>query len=443
MKFTRADFPAKFVFGAATSAYQIEGHSFGRAGSTHWDTFATGPGNVVRAENGAIACDHYHRWEDDLDLLKAAGFDSYRFSTSWARILPDGVGTPNEAGLDFYDRLVDGCLERGLRPALTLYHWELPSALADQGGWVNADIPNWFAEFAQVVAKRLGDRVWSIGTINEPWCVSILSHLMGHHAPGLRDLRAAARATHHVLKSHGRAVAALRAMGQDNLGISCNFEPAQPATDTPENIAAAARANAIYSDLFVTPLFHGHYPKLAMEGLGPHLPDGWENDFDEIRTPIDWLGVQYYTRAIVADAPDVPWPSVAPVEGPLPKTQMDWEIYPDGLYDLLTWLAREHSGALPLYVTENGMANDDEVLNRAVNDHVRADYIDAHLAAARRAIADGAPLAGYFAWSLLDNYEWAFGYEKRFGLVHVDFETLQRTPKASYHALAAALTAET
>lgn len=442
MQFKRADFPDGFVFGTATSAYQIEGHSFGGAGSTHWDTFAKGPGNVTRAENGDVACDHYHRWESDLDLLQAAGFDSYRFSTSWARILPDGTGAVNPEGLDFYDRLVDGCLERGLKPALTLYHWELPSPLADRGGWANAEMPNWFAEFAQTVARRLGDRVWSIGTINEPWCVSILSHLMGHHAPGLRDIRAAARATHHVLLSHGRAVNALRAMGQENLGISCNFEPAEPASNHPQDIAAAERADAIYSDLFVTPLFHGCYPEKALEGLGPHLPNGWEADFDEIRAPIDWLGVQYYTRSIVEHDPSAPWPSVRQVSGPLPKTQMGWEVFPDGLYRLLTKLASDFSGALPIYITENGMANADEVTEGKVKDVERIEYLDRHLAAVGQAVSEGVPVEGYFAWSLLDNYEWAFGYEMRFGLVHVDFETLKRTPKASYEALASALVQE-
>ena len=436
--FSRSDFPDGFVFGAATSSYQIEGHQFGGAGSTHWDTFAAAPGNVKGAENGDLACDHYNRFAEDLDLMAAAGFDSYRFSTSWARVLPEGRGQVNAEGLDFYDRLVDGCLERGLKPAVTLYHWELPSALADLGGWANPDMPKWFADFAQTVMGRIGDRAWSVGTINEPWCVSVLSHFLGHHAPGLRDIRATARAVHHVLLSHGRAVAALRAMGQKNLGISCNMEPAFPASDSPEDKLAAARTNATYSELFVLPLFKGHYPELALEGFGPHLPAGWEKDFDEIQAPLDWLGLQYYTRQIVKHE-DGAWPNVGRATGDLPKTVMEWEIYPNGLRDLLLWLARDVSGDLPIYITENGMAAYDRVENGAVYDPHRSDYYDAHLAAVREAISEGANVAGYFAWSLLDNFEWAFGYDMRFGLVHVDFESLKRTPKASYHEFASAL----
>lgn len=438
MNLTRADFPPGFQFGAATSSYQIEGHSFGGAGSTHWDTFAATPGNVVRAENGAVACDHYHRMSEDLDLLKAGNFDVYRFSTSWARVLPDGRGAANAEGLDFYDRLVDGLLERGMKPAATLYHWELPSALADLGGWHNRDIASWFADFTAVIMGRIGDRVWSTATINEPWCVAWLSHFMGLHAPGLRDIRAAARAMHHVLLAHGRAIEVMRGLGLTNLGAVCNFEHVSPADSTPEAAAAAARYDAIYNRWFLSGMFKGAYPAEALGGLLPHMPEGWQDDMPTIGASVDWLGLNYYTRKLIGAEP-CPWPGYAEVSGPLPKTEMGWEIYPEGLHHFLTRVHADYTHGLPLYITENGMANADVLVNGAINDQARIDYIDAHLAQVRRAIAEGVPVAGYFTWSLLDNYEWSLGYEKRFGLIHVDFETLRRTPKASYHALARAL----
>jgi beta-glucosidase len=438
MNFTRRDFPEGFLFGAATSSYQIEGHSFGGAGPTHWDTFAATPGNVVRAENGAIACDHYHRWEEDLDLLKAANFDVYRFSTSWARVIPEGRGQVNAEGLDFYDRLVDGLLARGIKPAATLYHWELPSALADRGGWHNADIAGWFGDFTEVVMSRIGDRVWSVAPINEMWCVSWLSHFLGIHAPGLRDIRAAARAMHHVLTSHGTAIRAMRAMGMENLGAVCNFEYPQPADDSPEAIAAAQRYDGYYNRFFLSGIFRKEYPADVMEALAPHMPQGWENDFDLIGEPLDWCGLNYYTRQLIAPA-EGPWPSLKTVEGPLPKTAMEWEIYPEGLKHFLKRTHEDYTRGLPLYVTENGMASYNTLENGAVYDPARMDFLDAHLAKVREAIAEGVPVAGYYTWSLMDNYEWSLGYDKRFGLIHVDFDTLARTPKASYHALARAL----
>ena len=437
MDHARADFPEGFLWGAATSAYQIEGHAFGGAGPTHWDSFAATPGNVVRAEDGARACDHYHRMEEDLDLVAGANLDVYRFSTSWARVIPEGRGAPNPEGLDFYDRLVDGLLERNLKPAATLYHWELPQPLADLGGWRNPDMPHWFGDFAATVMERIGDRVWSAAPINEPWCVGWLSHFLGQHAPGMRDIRATARAMHNVLLSHGTAIQAMRARGMSNLGAVCNFEYAQPADDTPGAAAAAARYDAYYNRFFIGAMFRGRYPDEVMEAFEPHMPRGWDDDFPLIAQPLDWFGVNYYTRKIVAPA-DGPWPALTEAPTRLPTTEMGWEVYPDGLLHFLH-MARDHAGDLPLYVTENGMANDDRLVDGAVDDAARIAYLDAHLAAVRRAIAQGVPVAGYFVWSLLDNYEWALGYEKRFGLVHVDFETLRRTPKRSYHALAAAL----
>lgn len=437
MPLTRKDFPDDFLFGTATSAYQIEGHGFGGAGRCHWDDFAATPGNVVRAEDGRIACDHYHRYEEDLDLVAHGNLDAYRFSTSWARVMPDGR-TVNPEGLDFYDRLVDAMCDRGLKPFLTLYHWELPSALSDLGGWRNRDVAAWFADYATTVIDRIGDRVSTVATINEPWCVAWLSHFLGLHAPGLRDIRATARAMHHVLLAHGTAMAAMRAAGQKNLGAVFNMEWVEPADESDAAARAAKLYDAYYNRFYIDGALKGHYPEALMPGLGPHFPDGWENDLPTIAQPADWAGLNYYTRKLIGPA-DGPWPALQEVEGPLPKTFMDWEIYPDGLYGHLTRMAADYTGDMPIYVTENGLAAPDMLEHGRVEDPGRTAFIQDHLAAVRRAIDDGVPVKGYFVWSLLDNYEWALGYEKRFGLVHVDFNTLDRTPKSSYHALKAAL----
>lgn len=431
--FARADFPPGFLFGAATSAYQIEGARYGGAGLSHWDTFAATPGNVVNAEDGARACDHYHRWPGDLDLAQGAGLDAYRFSLSWARLMPEGRGAANPEGIGFYDRLIDGMLERGLKPWATLYHWELPVALADLGGWRNRDIALWFADYAELVIRRFGDRLDAVAPINEPWCVAWLSHFLGHHAPGLRDIRAAARAMHHVLLAHGSAIQAMRALGQKNLGAVMNFEFAAPADDSPRAAAAAATYDAIYNRWFAGGIFERRYPEEALAGLAPHMPAGWERDFDVIALPLDWAGINYYTRKLIGPAPG-PWPSLEEVPGPLPKTDMGWEIHPAGLAHFIARMNAIVPAGTRIYVTENGMA-----AAAPREDASRVAYLRDHLAAARQAIAAGARLDGYFIWSLLDNYEWSFGYAKRFGLVHVDFETLERSPKASWRALRAAL----
>jgi beta-glucosidase len=438
MPLSRFDFPAGFLFGAATAAYQIEGSGFGGCGPCHWDTFAATPGNVVRAEDGRIACDHFHRWPGDLDLLRAANLDAYRFSTSWARVMPDGRHV-NPEGMAFYDRLVDGMLERGLKPFQTLYHWEMPSPLTDLGGWTNRDVASWFADYAEAVTRVLGDRVASIATINEPWCVAWLSHFMGFHAPGHRDIRAAARAMHHVLLAHGTAVERLRGMGQKNLGIVLNFDHTDAASASPADQAAAAVWDGIFNRWFIEGITRQSYPAEVLAGLALHMPEGWQDDMALIGQPLDWLGVNYYTRHTIAANPGAPWPAIRDVPGTLPKTQMGWEIYPEGLEGFLIRMQRDYVGDLPLYVTENGMANADLVEDGSVTDGIREDYLFAHLDATRRAIAQGANVKGFFYWSLLDNYEWAEGYEKRFGLVHVDFKTLERIPKSSYHALARAL----
>lgn len=426
----RSDFPEGFLFGTATAAYQIEGHAFGGAGQTIWDSFAKEPGKVVNNEDGSVACDHYHKYEADLDLLQ--GFDAYRFSTSWARVLPEGRGAINQEGLDYYDKLVDATLARGLQPFLTLYHWDMPSALQAMGGWTNRDVAKWFGDFTDIVINRIGDRVAAVATINEPWCVSYLSHFLGHHAPGQQDISATARAVHHVLLAHGEATQRMRAAGQENLGIVINFDAVQPASDSLDDKAAANRHDEIMNRLFVEPVTKGTYPPEVLNGLGPHLPEGWQDDMALISSPIDWLGVNYYTRQTLKAAPSSPWPHIEHVETNAPKTQMGWDIYPAGLSETLNRLHKDYTTDLPLYVTENGMAWADAPDNGEVHDPARIAYIDAHLDAIRQSIKAGGNIKGYFCWSLLDNFEWAFGYEKRFGLVYVDFDTQERIPKDSF-----------
>jgi len=437
---TRQHFPPEFLFGTATSAYQIEGHAQGGAGRTHWDDFAATPGNVINGENGAIACNHYQRYAEDLDLVQAGNFDAYRFSTSWARVLPEGKGQVNQAGLDYYDRLVDSLLERQLKPCLTLYHWELPSALADLGGWRNRDIAHWFSDYTHIICARLGDRLHSVAPINEPWCVTWLSHFLGQHPPGLRDIRATARSMHNVLLAHGQCIQTMRALGLQNLGAIVNLEWAHPANLSPESAQAAAHHDAIYNDFFLSAIFKGQYPDTVLQGIEAHLPNHWQQDLATISTPVDWCGINYYTRACLQHQPG-PWPNYTSVPGPLPKTQMDWEIYPQGLTDFLLRTASNYTGDLPIYITENGMANHDQISQGQVSDPQRWQYIQDHLQATLNAMQQGVPVQGYFVWSLLDNYEWTLGYDKRFGLVHVDFDSLQRTPKQSYYALQKALAA--
>lgn len=426
----RSFFPDDFIFGTATSAYQIEGHAAGGAGRTHWDDFAETPNNVVNAETGAVACDHLHRLEEDLDWLEKLGVDAYRFSFSWARILPEGTGVVNQAGIDFYQRLIDGLLKRNIQPFATLYHWELPSVLADKGGWRNADIAKWFADYAAVVGHYFGDRLASIATINEPWCVGWLSHFEGVHAPGLRDIRATARAMHHILVAHGSALQALRAENAQQLGVVFNMEWPQAASESMADIAASQLFDAYYNRFFTDGIFKGEYPESLLTKFEPHLPVGWQDDFAVIQTPNDWVGLNYYTRSIIA-ANNKAWPAHHRVQGSLEKTDMGWEIYPEGLYHFLRRLVDDYECRLPIFITENGMAS------RTIgNDQDRIHYIHQHLSQVLKAIDEGVPVVGYFVWSLMDNFEWALGYDKRFGLLHVDFDTLKRTPKASFRDFA-------
>jgi beta-glucosidase len=425
--FNRHDFGPGFTFGVATAAYQIEGGQKDGRGSSIWDTFSATAGNVHNGDTGRDACNHYELWPQDLDLIRDGGFDAYRFSFSWPRLIPEGTGAINQAGVDFYDRLIDGMLERGIKPYSTLYHWDLPSTLQDRGGWMNRDIGNWFGDYATLIGEKFGDRLHATATINEPWCVAFLSHYLGVHAPGYRDLRAAARAMHHVLFAHGTAIDALRATGTKNLGIVLNLEKAEPATDKPEDLAAFNMGDALFNRWYLGGVFKGEYPQELREWLGAYLPANYEADMDVVSRPLDWLGINYYTRGLykASTNPNVP---AEQVKGPLEKTDMGWEIYPQGLTDLLVRVSNEYT-KIPIYITENGMA---EV--EGDDDPRRVTYYEDHLNAVRSAQAAGADVRGYFAWSLLDNYEWAEGYNKRFGLVHVDYATQKRTPKASFRA---------
>ena len=335
--------------------------------------------------------------------------------------------------------MVDAICARNLRPNLTLYHWDLPSALSDIGGWANRETANRFVDHTNAVIKCVGDRVDTIATINEPWCVAWLSYFLGHHAPGLRDIRAAARAMHHILLAHGLSAEAMRSLGTSNIGVVLNLTEAHPASNRPCDVNAKDRLDGIHNRWFLDAIFKGEYPQDILKKLNEFMPENFEDDMSLISESIDWLGINYYTRGIVADDPGEPWPSLKDIEGSMDKTQMGWEIYPEGLKNLLLRVSKNYTGNLPLLVTENGMACADEVQNETVYDPSRIDYIFSHLAAARAAIDEGVNLQGFFYWSLLDNFEWAFGYEKRFGIVHVDFETQKRTPKASFNEWALSL----
>ncbi len=421
---SRHQFGEGFVFGAATAAYQIEGGQMDGRGPCIWDSFAATPGNTRNGESGRDACDHYHRWQEDLDLVAGAGLSAYRFSFAWPRLLPEGVGAVNEKGFDFYDRLIDGMLERQIQPFATLYHWDLPSALQDRGGWMNRDIAGWFSEYADRVVRRFGDRLASIATLNEPWCTAWLGHMVGRHAPGYRDIRAAARAMHHVMLAHGSGVAAMRASGGKQLGIVTVLKKMVAASSSEPDLAANRIEDALFNRWYMDGLFRGTYPRDLLDIIEPYLPAGWQQDMSVVSTPMDWLGVNYYTRQITEHDPSVALWQSRRVVGELEKNDLGWEIHPEGLMDVLL-RAGEYTD-LPIYVTENGISETDDAR--------RVAFYDRHLKALLAAKQRGVDVRGYFAWSLMDNYEWAEGYTPRFGLVGIDYSTQQRVPKGSYRA---------
>lgn len=430
-----ARFPEGFLWGVATAAYQIEGawNEDGK-GVSIWDTFSHTQGKIADGSTGDVACDHYHRWREDIALMKELGVKAYRFSIAWTRILPQGSGTVNPKGLDFYDRLVDGLLEAGIKPFITLYHWDLPQALQDVGGWANRDVAYYFADYTAVVAHKLGDRVKHWMTHNEPWVVSWIGYGWGIHAPGIKNAKVALQVAHHLLLSHGLAVEVLRDLGdhETKAGIVLNLSPVHPASDSEEDKAAAWRYDGFHNRWFLDPIFVGSYPADMWEWYGQLVPEVKPGDMAIISRRIDFLGVNYYTRSVVKHDPQGGMLKLSHVriEGS-EYTEMGWEVYPDGLYELLTRLNRDYK-VHEFYITENGAAFKDEITpDGKVHDERRLSYLREHFLRAHKAIQDGVPLKGYFVWSLMDNFEWAHGYTKRFGVVYVDYETQKRIIKDS------------
>ena len=432
-------FPDGFLWGTATSSHQIEG-GFGEGGrgESIWDRFAATPGKIGDGSSACVACDHCNRWREDIDLMKWLGVGAYRFSIAWPRILPAGRGPVSGEGLDFYDALVDALLEAGIRPFATLYHWDLPQTLQDRGGWSERETAEAFVEYAAAVAGRLGDRVPFWATHNEPWCIATLGYEEGHHAPGRKDPAEALRAAHHVLLSHGWAAEVLRGEAPEaDVGIVLNLTPAIPASDSKGDIDAARWFDGFFNRWYLDPLFRGRYPEDAIQDrlkrghiASAELPFVRPGDLESIAAPLDFLGVNYYGRTVLREDEDGK-PVAVKVVPEEELTDMGWEVYPKGLHDLLLRLKNEY-GPSKVYITENGAAYADGPDQAGkIEDLRRVEFLRGHLLAAHRTVADGVPLAGYFVWSLLDNFEWAHGYTKRFGLYWVNFSTQQRIPKQS------------
>lgn len=421
------DFPEHFTWGVATSAFQIEGAADADGkGPSIWDDFCRVPGVIADASDGRQACEHYQRWADDLDLVADLGVDAYRFSISWPRVQPLGSGAFNEAGFAFYERLVDGMLARGLKPFLTLNHWDLPSALQARGGWENRDTVQCFVDYACEVARRLGDRVTSICTHNEPWVIAVLGHESGIFAPGIKSRAAAIQVAHHLFLSHGLALSAMRAQGcKADMGIVLNLAPINAATDAEADQAAARRADGGGLRWYVEPLLKGEYPADVLQELGADAPRILPGDMPSIQVPLDFLGVNYYMRSVVSAGE--PWDLKTSGNE---ITDMGWEVYPQGLTELLLRLHRDYT-LPPIFITENGAAFPDEVINQQVHDSQRQRYIARHITATLEAMRQGVRVDGYFVWSLLDNFEWSSGYAKRFGIVRVDYDTQARSLKDS------------
>ena len=444
-------FPPDFLWGASTASYQIEGAvDEGGRGLSIWDTFSHSPGKTARGDHGDVACDHYHRYREDVELLRGLGVGVYRFSVAWPRIQPDGKGPANVEGLDFYQRLVDELLRAGITPCLTLYHWDLPQALEDAGGWRVRDTAERFAEYAALVHAALADRVPMWGTLNEPYCSAFIGYSEGRHAPGAKEGHGALAAAHHLLVGHGLAIQAMRAQWRgpadgQRLGITLNLSHVTPATPDPADVAAAGRAELLYNRVFSDPILGGRWPAGERELWSPISDFDFrrDGDLELIGQPLDFLGLNNYFPSYAKHAPTADElaehrvaTAINVVENPpaeLPRTAMGWPVEPAGLGRLLRWLRDEYPGLPPIYITENGCAYPDELdADKQVEDPQRVVFLDQHLRAVHAAIADGVDVRGYFCWSLLDNFEWAFGYAKRFGLVYVDYPTQLRIPKASY-----------
>ena len=431
----RSDFPAGFAWGCSTSSYQIEGAATEDGkGESIWDRFCATPGRIRDGSSGAVACDHYHRWPQDVELARSLGCNAYRFSVAWPRIFADGRGAqPNTKGLDFYKRLVDGLLEKGLQPWATLYHWDLPQKLQDEGGWVNRSTVDAFVDYAGAVSHHLGDRVKHWITHNEPWCAAFLGHHEGTHAPGIKNFAASMQVCHHLLLSHGLAVPVIRAQVADaRVGITLSLHPITPATGSAADAAAAHRHDGLRNRWFLDPLHGRGYPADVTALLGSAAPQVQAGDMSAIAAPTDFLGINYYFPEVVADAPGQGSLQTQVVEREgVERTAFGWEVSPQGMVDLLTRVQHDYA-PVEVHLTENGSTFDDVVLpDGSIQDEQRRSYLRRHLAALQVALAQGVPLKGYFAWSLLDNFEWAEGYVRRFGLTYVDFATQQRTLKAS------------
>ncbi len=427
-------FPDGFMWGAITAAYQIEGawNEDGK-GLSIWDTFVRQSGRIERGETADMAVDHYHRYPEDIALMQELGLKAYCFSISWPRLLPEGTGKVNPAGLDFYDRLVDGLLANNIIPYVMLYHWDLPQALQDKGGWGERSIVDAYSEYARIVAKRLGDRIPAWVTHNEPMVISLGGHFTGELAPGIQDPFVALRVAHHLLVSHGQAVLALRTElpKTAKIGIILNITPTYPATDTDEDRQAARRYDGVANRMFLDPLFKGEYPADMVEMFGPLFPEIRPGDLQTIAAPLDFVGLNYYMRAVMHYDPDTPILQASQVFPPESEYSQMWEIYPPGMYDMLTRIQADYHPK-EVYITENGVCVPDGVdFDGRVRDVRRIRYLRDHLAQVGRAIQAGVPLKGYFHWTLMDNFEWAFGYRMRFGLVYVDFATQQRIIKES------------
>ena len=431
-----ASFPPRFLWGAATSAYQIEGSPLADgAGASIWHRFSHTPGRTLDGMTGDVACDHFRRWPQDLALMRTLGLRGYRFSVAWGRVLPEGFGRVNERGLGFYERLVDGLLAANITPMLTLFHWDLPAALEDRGGWLNPDMPKWFADYAATLFARLGDRVPLWCTLNEPWVVVDAGYVHGVNAPGHRDWFEATRATHGLLRSHAAAVRRFRQMHVKGaqIGLVVNLAPHHPASDAPEDVAAAARGNAYFNEQYLDPVYFGRYPDLVREMYRDAWPDHAADELKSLAEPFDFLGINWYTGYDVRHDDTVLPTRAAHVPGDRgEKMTTGWEVRPELLVETLTWVTQRY-GRIPIYITENGGAFvDPEVATHGrVEDPLRVDYLRRHIAALREAMRQGVDLRGYFVWSLMDNFEWASGFSHRMGLLHVDYSTQERTIKAS------------
>ncbi|SHN22126.1 GH1 family beta-glucosidase [Gracilibacillus kekensis] len=429
-------FPKDMKWGTATASYQIEGATNeGGRGVSIWDTFAKTPGNVINGDNGDVACDSYHRYEEDVEMMKELGIDVYRFSVAWPRIFPNGTGEINQEGLDYYHRLVDKLLEAGIEPMCTLYHWDLPQALQDKGGWNNRETIDAFVNYAEVMFKEFSGKIKQWLTLNEPWCISFLSNFIGVHAPGNQDLQLATQISHHLLVAHGKTVKKFRELGIDGqIGFAPNTTWLEPYSNRQEDIDACNREIGWYIEWFMDPVFKGTYPQFLVDWFkkkGVEL-DIQEGDMETINQPVDFLGINYYTGHIARYKENEGLLDWEMVEMNYERTDIGWPIFPEGFYNVLMRI-KDSYGDIPIYITENGSCYNDEPENGRVKDAGRINYLQQHLTALSRAISSGVNVKGYITWSLMDNFEWAEGYTMRFGIVHVNYRTLERTKKDSYY----------